>query len=80
VTGLRRKSVRRTPVFISEGTVHGKRPEHTGCGLVRSVGDWDMLKSERECNVFLKSYERIIGDCYFVEIVFVSVEAGFEIS
>jgi hypothetical protein len=67
-------------VVISEGTVHGKRPEHTGCGLVRSAGDWHMLKSARVRNVFLRSYERILGDCDLVETVIASVEAGFVIS
>jgi len=55
--------------FIEKGVNHGRRPELTGGGLVRSAGGWQVLKSLRRMNIHQKSDERILGDSDFVEMV-----------
>ena len=61
-----RKSYR---AFIEKGIAHGKRPELTGGGLIRSLGGWSVIKSLRKLQIHLKGDERILGDSDFVESV-----------
>jgi gentisate 1,2-dioxygenase len=48
-----------------------------GGGFVLTpAGGWHMHKSERECNMLLKSAERILGDSDFVKTVIAYVLEG----
>jgi REP element-mobilizing transposase RayT len=55
--------------FVAEGVEHGRRPELTGGGLLRSVGGWSALASIRRGSDWVKSDERILGDSDFVTMV-----------
>ena len=50
--------------FMEAGLTHGRRPELTGGGLIRSNGGWKEVKHFREHR--LKGDERILGDTSFV--------------
>lgn len=64
--------------FMADGIDHGKRPELTGGGLVRSVGGWGELKSKRRMKAHLKGDERILGDSEFVMQVLETAEERLE--
>lgn len=55
--------------FVEKGLGHGRNPELTGGGLLRSVGGWGVLKSMRRMEIHVKGDERILGDGDFVESV-----------
>jgi hypothetical protein len=68
--GKRVSAARRSyRTFIEKGIAHGKRPELTGGGLIRSLGGWSVIKSLRKLQIHLKGDERILGDSDFVEAV-----------
>jgi REP element-mobilizing transposase RayT len=49
--------------FVEKGMMHGKKPELTGGGLIRSYGGWTEVKNNFDK---LKGDERILGDSPFV--------------
>ena len=53
--------------FVRRGVSHGKRPELTGGGLVRSAGGWAALNSLKREGDRVNGDERILGDSDFVE-------------
>jgi putative transposase len=60
--------------FVRKGVEHGKRPDLTGGGLLRSHGGWIGVKSLRESKDYQKGDERILGDGAFVEEVLAKAE------
>ncbi len=59
--------------FVAEGVALGRRPELVGGGLVRSVGGWSEVKSQRRWGEL--SDERILGSGAFVERIMREAEA-----
>ena len=57
---------------------HGKLPELTGGGLIRSSGGWSAIKALRRAKNYFKSDERILGDSDFVDKVLKTVDEAFE--
>jgi len=47
--------------FVAEGIDSGRRPDLTGGGLVRSVGEWKALRELRREGLRIKGDERILG-------------------
>jgi len=64
--------------FVEKGIPHGKRPDLTGGGLVRSAGGWAAVKALKKAKIFQKSDERILGDGNFVESVLASANEAME--
>lgn len=64
--------------FLEEGIAHGKRPDLTGGGLLRSAGGWGELKSKRRMGEHLKGDERILGDSDFVKAVLRDAQEEFD--
>jgi REP element-mobilizing transposase RayT len=64
--------------FLEDGIAHGKRPDLTGGGLLRSAGGWGELKSKRRMQAHLKGDERILGDSAFVETVLREAQEEFD--
>lgn len=64
--------------FVQKGIGHGRRPDLTGGGLVRSVGGWSVIKAMRNAGVRLKGDERILGDSEFVKQVLDAEKERFE--
>jgi len=53
--------------FVKDGIEQGRRPELVGGGLIRSLGGWAEVKTNRLNKVArIKSDERILGDSEFV--------------
>jgi hypothetical protein len=61
--------------FVEEGAALGRRPELVGGGLVRSLGNWSEVKSQRRRGEAERSDERILGSGAFVERVLRDAEA-----
>ena len=55
--------------FVAEGVELGRRPELVGGGLVRSLGGWSEVKSQRQRGKSEPADERILGNGDFVERV-----------
>ena len=53
--------------FVAEGLELGRRPELVGGGLIRSVGGWSEVKSQRRRGKQELADERILGSGDFVE-------------
>ncbi|MBT9438945.1 MAG: transposase [Desulfobacterales bacterium] len=64
--------------FVEKGIPHGKRPDLTGGGLVRSAGGWAAVKALKKAKIFQKSDERILGDGDFVERVLANANEAME--
>ncbi len=64
--------------FVSKGIKHGRRPDLTGGGLIRSQGGWEAVKSLRKTGEHRKSDERILGDSDFVKKVLAQSEEALE--
>jgi putative transposase len=60
--------------FFEEGLALGRRPELVGGGLVRSVGGWAEVRSQRQRREPQQSDERILGGGEFVERVLSEAE------
>ena len=73
-----RQARRRYESFVAEGVALGRQPELTGGGLLRSVGGWSGLKSQRRDGMRIKGDERILGSSEFVENVIRQTEEDFE--
>jgi hypothetical protein len=61
--------------FVEEGVALGRRPELVGGGLVRSLGGWSEVKSQRRRGEPELSDERILGSGEFVERIMREAEA-----
>ena len=61
--------------FVEEGVALGRRPELVGGGLVRSLGGWSEVKSQRRRGGPELSDERILGSGDFVERIMREAEA-----
>ena len=64
-----REAEKRYREFVKEGVALGNRPELVGGGLVRSLGGWSQVVSQREKGVRELTDERILGSGEFVEQV-----------
>jgi len=53
--------------FVREGIAQGRRPELVGGGLIRSLGDWSQVISNRRRGEAISSDARILGGSDFVE-------------
>jgi len=64
--------------YISQGIVHGRRPELVGGGLIRSMGGWEAVKKLRmQGQDRVKGDVRILGEGEFVEQVLARAEEKF---
>lgn len=54
--------------FVEKGIEKGQDPQLTGGGLLRSVGGWGVLKSNRKMNVHVKGDERILAGHRFCHV------------
>jgi hypothetical protein len=70
----RRQAVREYRKFMNEGLTIGKQPELTGGGLIRSVGGWSQVLSERRKGQREEADERILGSGDFVNEVLKEAE------
>lgn len=61
--------------FVAEGVELGRRPELVGGGLVRSLGGWSEVKSQRRWGKQEAADERILGSGDFVERIVREAEA-----
>ena len=61
--------------FVAEGVELGRRPELVGGGLMRTVGGWSEVKSQRRRGKQELADERILGSGEFVEQVVREAEA-----
>jgi putative transposase len=61
--------------FVEEGAALGRRPELVGGGLVRSLGGWSEVKSQRRRGEPEPSDRRILGSSDFVERVLGDADA-----
>ena len=74
-----RKARERYLVYVNEGIQKGRRPELIGGGLIRSIGGWAEVKTNRLNNSGrIKSDERILGDSEFVSDVISGANETFE--
>jgi putative transposase len=64
-------------LFVRKGIEHGKRPDLTGGGLLRSQGGWAGVRALKESNDYQKGDERILGDGAFVKDVLEKAEENF---
>jgi putative transposase len=64
--------------FVAEGVALGRRPELVGGGLVRSLGGWSEVKSQRRWGKPQPADERILGSGDFVERVIQEAEARMQ--
>jgi chromosomal replication initiation ATPase DnaA len=64
--------------FVKDGIEQGRRPELVGGGLIRSLGGWAEVKTNRLNKVDrIKSDERILGDSEFVMQVLAEADETF---
>jgi len=64
--------------FVADGVELGRRPELVGGGLVRSLGGWSEVKSQRRWGKRQLADERILGSGDFVERVIREAEARMQ--
>jgi len=69
---------RKYEAFAAGGVAHGRRPELTGGGLIRSCGGWSQVKMRRLQGIRKKSDERILGADNFVETVLQQAQEELE--
>ncbi|MHB8881330.1 MAG: transposase [Thermodesulfovibrionales bacterium] len=65
----RRKAINEYHKFMSEGMELGYVPELTGGGLIRSLGGWSQVLSQRRKGEKVETDERILGNGNFVSAV-----------
>ena len=64
---------------MKDGIEQGRRPEPVGGGLIRSLGGWTEVKTNRLNKVArIKSDERILGDSEFVMQVLAEADETFD--
>jgi putative transposase len=64
--------------FVAEGVELGRRPELVGGGLIRSLGGWSEVKSQRRRGKQEPADERILGSGEFVERVIQEAERAMK--
>lgn len=64
--------------FVAEGVELGRRPELVGGGLIRSVGGWAEVKSQRRRGKHELADERILGSGDFVERIIREAETQIQ--
>jgi putative transposase len=70
----RRQAIREYRRFMTEGLTMGKQPELTGGGLIRSLGGWSQVLSQRRKRRREEADERILGSGDFVNAVLKEAE------
>jgi REP element-mobilizing transposase RayT len=60
--------------FVKDGVALGRRPDLTGGGLVRSLGDWSQVVSLRGQGAAVSSDARILGGSDFVDQIISEAE------
>jgi putative transposase len=70
----RRQAIREYRRFMTEGLTMGKQPELTGGGLIRSLGGWSQVVSQRRKRQREETDERILGSGDFVSEVLKEAE------
>jgi REP element-mobilizing transposase RayT len=60
--------------FVLEGIAEGRRPELVGGGLIRSLGDWSQVISQRRRGEAISSDARILGGSGFVDRILAEAE------
>jgi hypothetical protein len=60
--------------FVREGIAQGRRPELVGGGLIRSLGDWSQVISQRRRGETISSDARILGGSGFVDRILTEAE------
>ncbi len=70
----RRQAIREYRRFMFEGLTMGKQPELTGGGLIRSLGGWSQVLSQRRKRQREEADERILGSGDFVNAVLKEAE------
>lgn len=60
--------------FVREGVAQGQRPELVGGGLIRSLGDWSQVISQRHRGEAIRSDSRILGGSGFVDRILAEAE------
>jgi putative transposase len=66
----RKRAVQKYESFIAKGVSQGKRPELTGGGLVRSMGGWFEVVSQRRKGERLVSDQRVLGSGGYIKTVY----------
>ena len=70
----KRKAMNEYRRFMAEGLNQGRIPELTGGGLIRSLGGWSQVLSQRRKGQQQESDERILGGGDFVQAVLQEAE------
>jgi len=70
----RRRAVKMYELFIAEGVTQGKRPELTGGGLVRSMGGWFEVISQRRQGERMVSDQRVLGSGEYIKTVYAEAD------
>jgi len=77
--GANRIAARRSYcTFVAEGVGHGRRPELTGGGVVRSAGGWATLSARRRAGDRVHGDERILGESEFVDTTLAAAGEEYE--
>ena len=64
--------------YVSEGIEEGRRSDHAGGNLIRSLGGWSEARKLGKAERRLKGDERILGDSQFVLDTLQAAEERFE--
>jgi putative transposase len=64
---IKKRAVQKYESFISEGVSQGKRPELTGGGLVRSMGGWFEVVSQRHKGERTVADQRVLGSGEYIK-------------
>jgi REP element-mobilizing transposase RayT len=70
----RRQAIRAYRKFMTEGLTMGKQPELSGGGMIRSLGGWSQVLSQRRKRQRGETDERILGSGDFVSKVLKEAE------
>ena len=63
---------------MANGIKMGRRPDLVGGGVVRSIGGWECLKTQRSLGNRIKGDERILGSSDFVQRVLQKADESYE--
>ncbi|MEW6185862.1 MAG: hypothetical protein AB1585_09020 [Thermodesulfobacteriota bacterium] len=66
----RKKAVKKYESFLADGVARGKRPELTGGGLVRSMGGWFEVISQRHKGEGTLGDQRVLGSGEYIQILY----------
>jgi len=70
----RKKAREQYESFVSDGIAMGRRPELVGGGLIRSLGDWSQVISQRRKGEAYSFDARLLGGSDFVDRILSEVE------